>query len=98
MKDVKATHKRLKQDWLKIKPVLPVSSGGLHPGNVPFLIKHLGKDLVIQAGGGVHGHPWGTRAGAKAMRQAVDAVMKKKTLKEYSKTHGELKEALAKWR
>ena len=98
MKDVKATHKRLKQDWMKIKPVLPVSSGGLHPGHVPFLIKHLGKDLVIQAGGGIHGHPQGTRAGAMAMREAVDAVMKKKTLKEYSKTHEELREALEKWK
>jgi ribulose-bisphosphate carboxylase large chain len=98
LQDVKATHKRLKQDWLKIKPTLPVSSGGLHPGHIPFLIKHLGKDLVIQAGGGIHGHPQGTRAGAMAMRQAVDAVMKKKSLKEYSKTHKELKEALEKWK
>jgi ribulose-bisphosphate carboxylase large chain len=98
LQDVKATHKRLKQDWLKIKPTLPVSSGGLHPGHVPFLIKHLGKDLVIQAGGGIHGHPQGTRAGAVAMRQAVDAVMEKKTLKEYSKTHEELKQALEKWK
>ncbi len=97
MKDVKATDKRLKQKWGKINSVFPVSSGGLHPGHIPFLIKHLGKDLVIQAGGGVHGHPSGTRAGAKAMRQAVDAVMKGKSLKEYSKTHGELGEALKKW-
>jgi ribulose-bisphosphate carboxylase large chain len=98
MKDVKATQKRLEQKWGNIKSTLPVSSGGLHPGHIPFLIKHLGKDLIIQAGGGVHGHPSGTTAGAKAMRQAVDAVMKKKTLKEYSKTHGELEEALKKWR
>ncbi len=98
MKDVKATQNRLAQKWGKIKSVLPVSSGGLHPGHVPFLMKHLGKDLVIQAGGGIHGHPQGTKAGAMAMRQAVDAVMKKKTLKEYSKTHGELGEALGKWR
>ena len=97
MKEVKATHKRLTQDWGKIKSVLPVSSGGLHPGHIPFLIKHLGKDLVIQAGGGIHGHPQGTRAGAVAMRQAVDAVMEKRTLKEYSKTHEELKEALEQW-
>jgi ribulose-bisphosphate carboxylase large chain len=45
----------------------------------------------------VHGHPKGTIAGAKAMRQAMDAVMKNKSLKEYSKTHLELKEALNKW-
>ncbi len=97
LKDVKATEKRLNQKWGKINSVFPVSSGGLHPGHVPFLIKHLGKDLVIQAGGGVHGHPSGTRAGAKAMRQAVDAVMKGKSLKEYAKRHEELGEALKKW-
>ena len=98
MKDVKAAHKRLAQKWGKINSVFPVSSGGLHPGHVPFLMKHLGKDLIIQAGGGIHGHPKGTRAGSVAMRQAVDAVLKKQTLKEYSKTHEELREALEKWR
>ncbi len=98
MKDVKATQKRLSQNWGKIKSVLPVSSGGLHPGHVPFLVKHLGKDLVIQAGGGIHGHPSGTTAGAKAMRQAVDAVMKKQSLKSYAKSHEELKQALQKWK
>jgi ribulose-bisphosphate carboxylase large chain len=69
----------------------------LHPRSVPFLVKHLGKDLIIQAGGGVHGHPSGTTAGAKAMRQAVDATLKKISLKEYAKTHVELEEALKKW-
>lgn len=94
---VKETAKRLAQNWGKIKPVLAVSSGGLHPGHVPFLIKHLGKDLVIQAGGGIHGHKFGTEAGAIAMRQAVDAVLKKIPLKKYAKNHVELEEALEEW-
>jgi ribulose-bisphosphate carboxylase large chain len=94
---IKETKKRLEQKWGKINPVLGVSSGGLHPGHVPFLIKNLGKDLVIQAGGGIHGHPKGTIAGARAMRQAVEAVMKNKSLKEYSKSHEELREALNQW-
>ena len=97
MKNVEATHYRLKQKWGEIKSVFGVSSGGLHPGHVPFLIKHLGKNIVIQAGGGIHGHPKGSRAGAVAMRQAVDAVLKKKSLKEYSKTHWELAQALKLW-
>jgi len=97
-KDVKATHNRLKQKWEKIKPVLAVSSGGLHPGHVPFLVKNLGKDLVIQAGGGIHGHPSGTFSGAKAMRQAVDATLKKISLEKYAKTHFELEEALKMWK
>lgn len=94
---VKETKNRLAQKWWNIKPTLGVSSGGLHPGHVPFLIKHLGKDLAIQAGGGIHGHPLGTRAGAIAMRQAIDATLKNISLKEYAKTHVELEEALKMW-
>tara|TARA_Y100000034_G_scaffold109178_1_gene140179 strand:- start:8820 stop:10091 length:1272 start_codon:yes stop_codon:yes gene_type:complete len=96
-KNVKKTKLRLEQNWGKIKSVLGVSSGGLHQGHIPFLIKNLGKDLVIQAGGGIHGHPSGTIAGAKAMRQSVEAVMKNISLKEYSKNHEELKSAIDKW-
>jgi len=96
--NIKETKKRLEQNWDKIKPVLGVSSGGLHPGHVPFLIKHLGKDLVIQAGGGISGHPYGSRAGAIAMRQAVDATLKNISLKEYAKNHVELEMALRKWK
>jgi len=94
---VKKTKKRLQQNWGKIKPVMPVSSGGLHPGHIPFLIKHLGKDLIIQAGGGIHGHQFGTEAGAIAMRQAVEATLKKISLDKYAKTHVELEEALEQW-
>ncbi|MBU2562312.1 MAG: type III ribulose-bisphosphate carboxylase [Nanoarchaeota archaeon] len=94
---VKKGHDRLKQNWYNLNSTLGVSSGGLHPGHIPFLIKNLGKDLVIQAGGGVHGHPFGTEAGAKAMRQAVDAVMKKTSLNEYAKTHVELEQAISQW-
>jgi len=97
-KKVKETKNRLSQKWEKIKPVLSVSSGGLHPGHVPFLIKHLGKNLVIQAGGGIHAHPYGARAGAIAMRQSVDATLKNISLKEYAKTHVELEMALRKWK
>jgi len=80
-----------------LKKVLPVASGGLHPGLVPSLITFFGKDFVIQAGGGIHGHPNGTVSGAKAMRQAVDATMQGIALKEYAGTHKELRTALDVW-
>jgi ribulose-bisphosphate carboxylase large chain len=80
-----------------IKPVFAVASGGLHPGLVPELIRFFGKDVIIQAGGGIHGHEEGTTRGAKAMRQAVNATMKGISLREYAKTHRELKRALQKW-
>ena len=95
-KKVKERKKRLEQDWGKIKSVLSVSSGGLHPGHVPFLVKHLGNDLVIQMGGGIHGHPKGTRAGAKAAREAVEATAIGFPLK--SVKNPELKEALKHWK
>ncbi len=77
-----------------LKDVFPVASGGLSPLNVPALMGIFGNDVIMQAGGGVHGHPNGSIAGATAMRQAVDAVMHGTGLKEYAKTHIALKEAL----
>jgi ribulose-bisphosphate carboxylase large chain len=81
-----------------LKPVLPVASGGLHPRLIPSLMETFGNNFVIQAGGGIHGHPDGTVAGAKAMRQAVDATLERKTLEEYAKNHKELATALKQWK
>jgi len=87
----------LDQEWHNIKPTLPVASGGLSPLDVPELIKILGKDMVYQFGGGCHGHPDGTEAGARAIRQAIDAVLENSDLEEYAKTHAELARAIEKW-
>jgi ribulose-bisphosphate carboxylase large chain len=88
----------LKTEMSGLKPVMPVASGGLHPRLVPALMEYFGKDFVIQAGGGIHGHTNGTFAGATAMRQAVDATLKGKTLEEYAETHEELEVALKLWK
>jgi ribulose-bisphosphate carboxylase large chain len=87
----------LGEEWMNLKPVFAVCSGGLHPGHVPKLVKMLGKDIIIQMGGGIHGHTNGTHAGAAAARQAVDAVMDGTSLQTYAKTHKELAVALKKW-
>jgi ribulose-bisphosphate carboxylase large chain len=87
----------LDQDWGNLKPVLPVASGGLSPLHVPELIQILGKDMVYQFGGGCHGHPDGTLAGARAIRQAVEAILEGSTLKDKAKTHSELRKAIEKW-
>jgi ribulose-bisphosphate carboxylase large chain len=91
------TKENLSQMWHNIKPVFAVASGGVHPGITDKIMKFMGKDVVIQAGGGIHGHPDGTVKGAMAMRQAVDATLKGISLKQYSKDHEELRKALAKW-
>jgi len=88
----------LKMPMAKFKKVLPVASGGLYPSLVPALMEFFGRDFVIQAGGGIHGHKDGTAAGAKAMRQAVEAALKRINLKEFAKKHKELKAALETWK
>jgi ribulose-bisphosphate carboxylase large chain len=88
----------LKAEMSGLKPVMPVASGGLHPRLVPALMETFGKDFVIQAGGGIHGHTDGTRAGATAMRQAVDATLKGVSLEEYAKTRKELRVAIELWK
>ncbi|WP_423751446.1 type III ribulose-bisphosphate carboxylase [Salinirarus marinus] len=80
-----------------LNDVLPVASGGLHPGLVPTLVDRVGTNVCVQAGGGVHGHPDGTHAGAKALRQAVDAAVDDVPLDEYADSHPELAAALDTW-
>ena len=87
----------LEQDWGKIKSAFPVSSGGLHPGLVPDVMDIYGTEMVLLVSGGIHGHPKGTRAGAQATMQAIEAWQEGVTLEEKAKTAKELREALGKW-
>nr|VDD89049.1 RuBisCO long chain, Form III-b [uncultured archaeon] len=96
-KFTKQTKENLSQRWFGIKPVFGAASGGVYPGITDKIIEFMGKDVILQAGGGIHGHPDGTIAGAKAMRQAVNAVLKGIPLKEYAKTNLELKKSIEKW-
>lgn len=75
----------------------PVPSAGIHPGMVPLLVKDFGVDSIINAGGGVHGHPGGAQGGGKAFRQAIETVLQGKTLEEGALEHEELKTALGLW-
>lgn len=95
--EVETNIRKCKEPLAGLKPTLPVASGGLHPRHVPTLIDIFGTDLVIQAGGGIHGHPNGTRVGATAMRQAVDATLAGYSLEDYATSHPELAEALKHW-
>jgi len=77
--------------------MMPVASGGLHPGLVPELVRMSGMEVQIQAGGGVSGHPDGVKSGAEALTQAVDAVFEGIDLMQYAKEYEELRKALKKW-
>jgi len=66
----------LDQDWYGTKPVFPVASGGLQPLHFETIVNYIGKDVVLQAGGGIHGHPKGTQQGAKVARAVVESIEK----------------------
>lgn len=89
---------RLSQKWGNIKGTLPCASGGLHPGVIPEVMNVYGTtDMILQVGGGIHGHPDGTKAGAKAMVQAIEATKDGLTLEDKAKSSPELAKALEKW-
>ncbi|GAC91368.1 2,3-diketo-5-methylthiopentyl-1-phosphate enolase [Anoxybacillus flavithermus NBRC 109594] len=75
----------------------PVPSAGIHPGLVPLLVRDFGIDSVINAGGGVHGHPSGAIGGGQAFRAAVDAVLAGRSLHDVAKENEALQQALDLW-
>lgn len=92
-----AIHNQLITPDLTIKTSMPVPSAGIHPGLVPLILKDFGTDVVVNAGGGIHGHPMGTTAGGRAFVQAIEAAMKSIPLAEYGATHPELQSAINTW-
>lgn len=95
--EVLGDNREITREFAGLKPVFPVASGGLHPGKAAAEIAKLGCDIVLQAGGGIHGHPDGTAAGARAFIQAVEAAVSGISAKEYAKTHDELAKAIDTW-
>ncbi len=79
------------------KPSFPVPSAGIHPGLVPLIMGDFGPEVVVNAGGGVHGHPEGAAAGGRAFRQAVDATKAEIQLEKYAENHEELRIAIERW-
>ncbi|MCG2783224.1 MAG: RuBisCO large subunit C-terminal-like domain-containing protein, partial [Candidatus Altiarchaeales archaeon] len=95
--DVIALENVLRDDLYHIKPSFPIASGGLHPGMTSKLVERMGKNVIYQYGGGCHGHPDGTKAGATAIRQSLEATIEGIPLEEYAEEHKELRNALGKW-
>jgi 2,3-diketo-5-methylthiopentyl-1-phosphate enolase len=75
----------------------PVPSAGIHPGLVPLILRDFGSEVVVNAGGGIHGHPQGTIAGGKAFRQAIEASLNQIPLREFAQSHQELQIAIDTW-
>lgn len=97
------------QPWAGLKPLFPVASGGIHVWHVPDLVSIYGNDAFFLFGGGTHGHPRGSRAGARANRAAVEAVAAayregrdilaegRQILQDAARTCPELREAMELW-
>ncbi|PGM57395.1 2,3-diketo-5-methylthiopentyl-1-phosphate enolase [Bacillus sp. AFS053548] len=80
-----------------LKETFPVPSAGIHPGLVPQLIQDFGIEQVINAGGGVHGHPDGPIGGGNAFREAISATLSGVELKDYALPNTSLQKALQLW-
>lgn len=85
------------QEWASLKNTFPVASGGIHVLHIPALYEIYGNDAFWLFGGGTHGHPGGSRAGARANRVATEAIVAGRTLEEAARTCRELREAMDLW-
>ncbi|MGC5324806.1 2,3-diketo-5-methylthiopentyl-1-phosphate enolase [Brevibacillus sp. SYSU BS000544] len=81
----------------QLKRSFPVPSAGIHPGLVPQLYADFGLDQVVNAGGGIHGHPGGATIGARAFITAIEAVVSGIPLAEAATNSEALAIALDKW-
>ncbi|NGP56876.1 2,3-diketo-5-methylthiopentyl-1-phosphate enolase [Paenibacillus thiaminolyticus] len=95
--DTFAIRDALTQPDMALLRSFPVPSAGIHPGIVPLIIRDFGTDVIVNAGGGIHGHPLGTAAGGRAFVQAIDAVMQGKTLESRAADQEELRAAIQAW-
>lgn len=82
---------------VNLRTSLPVPSAGIHPGLVPLILRDFGSEVVVNAGGGIHGHPMGTAAGGRAFRQAIEAAVNGVPLEEAASSQEELQTALQLW-
>src|ERR1700726_1815794 len=86
------------QDWVSMRKLRPVASGGIHAGQMHQLLHYLGEDVVLQFGGATMGHPQGSAAGATANRVAVEAMIQARNEgRDYFNEGPEILEKAAKW-
>lgn len=91
------THSALSTPMKSIEPAFTTVAGGVHPGSIEYLMNLLGNETILMAGGGIYGHPEGAVSGAKALLQAIEAVMDEIPVVEAAKSHEELDQALKFW-
>lgn len=96
VKEDLAEHTILESDaWRGMKKCCPIISGGLNPVKLKPFIDIMGSmDFITTMGAGCNAHPEGTRAGATALVQSLEAYQKGIDINEYAKDHHELAVAI----
>jgi 2,3-diketo-5-methylthiopentyl-1-phosphate enolase len=71
MPDALAVRDALSHSIHGVQSAFPVPSAGITAEMVSRMVADFGSDLIINAGTGIHDHPEGSLAGAKAFRQQI---------------------------
>ena len=74
---------------------VPVNGGGVWAGSTPTVLAAAGHDVMLLLGMGAYEHPGGPEAGARSVKQAIDAVTDGRSLEEAAASALDLAAALA---
>ena len=82
---IKNKGKKKEKNWRFMNKTCPIISGGLNPVLLKPFTDLIGTiDFITTMGAGVHSHPMGTMAGAKALVQAWDAYKANMDIEKYA--------------
>jgi ribulose-bisphosphate carboxylase large chain len=74
---------------------VPVNGGGVWAGSTPTVLAAAGHDIMLLLGMGAYEHPGGPEAGARSVKQAIDAVTAGQSLDAAARSAPDLAVALA---
>jgi ribulose-bisphosphate carboxylase large chain len=74
---------------------VPVNGGGVWAGSTPTVLAAAGHDVMLLLGMGAYEHPGGPEAGARSVKQAIDAVTAGQSLDAAAASAADLAAALA---
>ncbi len=97
LEELKGIDEAMRRKLDKLSPAMPAACRGVFPGSLEANILTFGQDQVLMADEAIFFHPWGIQAGAKALREAMDAIMRGEGVLMAAQTHDELKQAIEKW-
>lgn len=85
---IKNKGNKKEKNWRFMNKTCPIISGGLNPVLLKPFTDLIGTiDFITTMGAGVHSHPMGTQAGAKALIQAWEAYKEGIDIEKYAEKH-----------